>query len=278
MAALAPMRLLTATFDPSPRPIEGRTRPVLRVAAVAAGLLAVGTVIEAMGVSGAGGRAVQVAAVHGGFLSAAAALRDPIGRRWQGVGLSVGCALTVAAWLSESVPWGWMAYVLPPLMLGWQGRRLPGVAGVWHGGGRLKGVVLGAGIGIFLGAHLLVTAALTFGYAVAIDSFRAYARELAYDAGANALSAAWFFHGALFSWLWQRLDFWPAAAGATAAALARYLLDPALPAATEVAAGAVFYLGILGVAACALRAWMGGTAPAYAATLAFFAAYRSLSG
>ena len=111
-----------------------------------------------------------------------------------------------------------------------------------------------------------------------IENPLAYVRALAYDAGANALSAALFFHGALFSWLWRRFDFARATAGATAAILVRYLLDPALPRAVETAAGAVFYLGVLGVASCALRARTGGAAPAYAATLAFFAAYRSLSG
>ena len=64
---------------------------------------------------------------------------------------------------------------------------------------------------------------------------------------------------------------------ATALSLVRYLLDPALPHAAEARAGAVFYLGLVGLIACALRAWSGSLLPGYLAALAFFAAYRMLA-
>jgi len=51
-----------------------------------------------------------------------------------------------------------------------------------------------------------------------------------------------------------------------------------LPNALEVAAGVIFYLTLLGLASCALRAWSGSLLPGYLATLAFFAAYRTLQG
>jgi hypothetical protein len=56
----------------------------------------------------------------------------------------------------------------------------------------------------------------------------------------------------------------------------RYLLDPALPQAIEAMAGATFYLSLLSLACCALRAWSGSLVPGYFATVAFFAAYRAL--
>ena len=74
-----------------------------------------------------------------------------------------------------------------------------------------------------------------------------------------------------------RSTFWPAAALATGLSLLRYLLDPALPHAVEARVGAVFYLGLVGLIACALRAWSGSLVPGYLAALGFFAAYRTLA-
>ena len=139
-------------------------------------------------------------------------------------------------------PWGWIAYVFPcSPWAGWA-RALPGWDGAGGPAARLRELAVGAAMGAVLGAHLLVTAALTFGYAV----------------GHRPLSVSWcpglrrgrqcaerdlFFHGGLFSWLWRRTDFGRATAGATAAMLARYLFDPALPRAVETAAGAVLLPG-----------------------------------
>jgi hypothetical protein len=41
--------------------------------------------------------------------------------------------------------------------------------------------------------------------------------------------------------------------------------------------GAVFYLGVIGLVACAFRARSGSLVPGYLAALAFFAAYRMLA-
>src|ERR1700737_37514 len=144
-------------------------------------------------------------------------------------------------------------------------------------GCRLRHALAGLAAGGFLGAHVLITASLTFGHRGHPSSVADYASALAYDVGANVLSAEWLFRGAIFSWCWRRASFWPAALVSTALALARYLLDPALPQAPEARAGAVFYLGLVGLVACALRAWSGSMLPGYLAGLAFFAAYRAVA-
>lgn len=95
--------------------------------------------------------------------------------------------------------------------------------------------------------------------------------------GANAVSAEWLFRGALFCRWWRRWRFWPAAALSTTLAVGRYLLDPALPRTLEIWAGAVFYMAVLGLGCCALRAWSGSLVPGYLATVAFFAVYRMLA-
>ena len=61
--------------------------------------------------------------------------------------------------------------------------------------------------GAFLGVHLLISASLTFGYAVRISSIGPYLAAVAYDVGANALTAEWLFRGAVFSHWWQRWQF-----------------------------------------------------------------------
>ncbi|HYB71064.1 MAG TPA: CPBP family glutamic-type intramembrane protease, partial [Candidatus Bathyarchaeia archaeon] len=106
---------------------------------------------------------------------------------------------------------------------------------------------------------------------------RGYLGAVTYDVGANVLSAEWLFRGVLFSLLWRRFAFWPAAALSTALAVVRYLMDPALPHSADARAGAIFYLGALGLVACGLRAWSGSLLPGYFAALAFFVAYRTLA-
>ena len=134
----------------------------------------------------------------------------------------------------------------------------------------------GLAAGAFLGVHLLVSASMTLGFSVRVASLSRYLAAVAYDVGANALTAEWLFRGALFSHWWRKWEFWPAAGMSTAVAVARYLLDPALPLAIEVRAGAIFYMLLLGLSACALRAASGSLAPGYLATAVFFAAYRML--
>jgi len=173
--------------------------------------------------------------------------------------------------------WGALLYLAPPAMLVYQGGRHANLQGmgltVMAG---VRSIALGLATGTFLGAHLLISASLTFGYVVRVSSIGSYLAAVAYDIGANALTAEWLFRGAAFSHWWQRWEFWPAAAVATALAVGRYLADPALPQAIEVRTGAVFYLALLGFTACALRARAGSLLPGYLATVVFFAAYRML--
>jgi hypothetical protein len=186
--------------------------------------------------------------------------------------------LLAAFGVSRFEPWGSAVFLAAPLALARECRHEPALARI---GARYAppapAALLGLATGAFLGLHLLISASLTFGYVVRITSLGAYAAAVAYDAGANALSAEWLFRGALFSRWWRRWGFWPAASLSTGVGLARYLLDPALPRTLEVGAGAVFYLALLGLAACGLRKWSGSLVPGYAATLVFFAVYRMLA-
>jgi hypothetical protein len=94
--------------------------------------------------------------------------------------------------------------------------------------------------------------------------------------GNQALTAEWLFRGALFSTAWRRWAFAPAVGLSSGLAVLRYVLDPYLPSAPEVWLGAALYTGLIGMAACALRAWSQSLLPGYLATLAFFLAYRAL--
>lgn len=288
------MRVLSAPFDPAaPRLPAWPAVGMGHLAAASIALLTLGLAVEGLARWKAPGRALQIAAVHGGLVAGGFLLLDP--RDWRRPGLTVASTMLGAAWLAQEATWGWMAWALPPAVLGWQVRRVSDARpGPWHARRlatgpasrgwwctpprRAREAVAGLAVGGLLGAHLLLTAAMTFGYVVGAGPAGTYVAALAYDLGANALTAAWFIHGALFSWLWRRLEFWRATFLATTASLVRYLLDPALPRAAEAAAGAVFYLVVLGIAACALRARTGNAVAAYAATAGFFAAYRALSG
>jgi hypothetical protein len=140
----------------------------------------------------------------------------------------------------------------------------------------LRAAFLGLAGGAFLGIHLLITASLTFGYLVRFDAAGEYWAAAAYDVGISALTAEWLFRGALFSTAWRRWAFVPAVGFSTVLVVLRYVLDPTLPAAPEVWLGAALYGGLLGVAACALRAWSQSLLPGYLATVTFFLAYRAL--
>ncbi len=195
-----------------------------------------------------------------------------------GLGSRLGRAFASGSVHAGFLSAGAVAYLLVPLViardatvwharLGWIGWRAPR---------ELRAPFVGAASGIFLGIHLLFAASLMLGYPVSVPDGRRYLAAVAYDIGANALTAEWLFRGAIFSALWRRWSFWPAAAASTGLALLRYLLDPALPQTAELVAGAMFYTLLLGLGCCALRAWSGSLLPGYLATVAFFAAYRVL--
>ena len=67
-----------------------------------------------------------------------------------------------------------------------------------------------------------------------------------------------------------------ALAVSTGAGVVRYLVDPLLPKTLDMAAGAIFYVAVLGVANCWLFRWSGSIVPGYVASVVFFTAYRLL--
>lgn len=274
------MRLLTGPFQTERAArVPSIVRPLAGVAATAVLGAGAGLAAEA-GFGGAGGmgHALASASVQAGLLAAGWVVALGGREGWRGPALRGAAALVLASQAAWVAPAGALAYLLVPVVLGRDARAWR--RGLERIGWRLphapRAALLGAAAGTFLGLHLLIAASLTLGYAVSVPDGGRYLAALAYDVGANALTAEWLFRGAIFSALWRRWSFWPAAAASTGCALARYLLDPALPQAIEALAGATFYLSLLGLACCALRAWSGSLVPGYVATVAFFAAYRML--
>lgn len=273
------MVLLSAPFDPfPPRRVEPLWRSGAQAGTGVLALIAAGVATQKLGGALSDvGQGVASAAVHAGLLAAGwiIAVRRPI---WQGPVINWAGALLLASVMSRFIASGSLLYLLPPVLVLRGGGGDSALRGLGLGATPgLRHVALGLAAGIFLGAHLLVSASLTFGYAVRVASVSQYLGAVAYDVGANALTAEWLFRGAFFSRWWRRWEFWPAASLSTALAVGRYLVDPALPPTVEVRAGAVFYTALLGFSACALRAASGSLLPGYLATVAFFAAYRLLA-
>ena len=241
--------------------------------------IALGLAAESLaGIERGLGRAFASGAVHAGFMSTGWLLALQGHEGWRGPALRGAGALIVASVAARLSPAGAVAYLLIPLVIArdatiWRA-RLERIG--WRAPRDVRAPFVGAAAGVFLGVHLLFAASLMLGYRVAIPDGRPYLAAVAYDIGANALTAEWLFRGAIFSALWRRWSFWPAAALSTGLVLVRYLLDPALPQTAELVAGAMFYMLLLGLGCCALRAWSGSLLPGYLASVAFFAAYRIL--
>ena len=273
------MRLLSAPFEPAVlAPPRGPARAYGQVAGALTLLVVAGIGMDWAGVAPWGlGHAVASGAVHGGLLALGWLLATDAAAGWRGPVVRLCVTLLLASVAARFHPLGALAFLLVPGVLLLEAWRQPRARALGLGGARPVHALVGLTVGAFLGAHLLVTASRTLGYRLHTGDLSAYLSALAYDVGANALSAEWAFRGAVFSWLWRRWTFWPAALVATALSLVRYLVDPALPHAVEARAGAVFYLGLVGLIACALRAWSGSLLPGYLAALAFFASYRMLS-
>ena len=247
---------------------------------LAAGII----LVTAVGRSLAGGPldlvvpVLQGAAVHGGFLAIGFLIALEGRPGWRGPAASMACAELVAFGVARLAPWGSLAFLVLPALLAWHLRQHPELRRVGaFDAPRPAALLLGLAAGGFLGGHLLVSAAMTFGYAIRLDRPAVYLTALAYDVGANALTAEWLLRGALFSHWWRHWGLWPAAAVSTVLGLVRYLLDPALPHTLEAGAGAIFYLTLLGLVAAVLRAWTGSVVPGYLAVVVFFGAYRVLS-
>jgi hypothetical protein len=272
------MVLLTAPFDRA-----RAARPplpwgaALQIALAALAVVLAGLVIETRGGASASiGRTLAGAAVHAGFLGLGWVLIAGGRGGWSGPVLRLAALVVAASLVSRLGAWGALAYPAVPVALCVEagGRAEFAAAGLsWP---QPRAAALGLAGGVFLGIHLLVTSSLTFGYPIRIDAAGAYWAAAAYDIGISALTAEWLFRGALFCTAWRRWAFAPAVVLSTGLAVLRYVLDPNLPAAPEVWLGAALYTGLIGVAACALRAWSQSLLPGYLATVTFFLAYRAL--
>ena len=232
----------------------------------AAGAIAVAHVLSAeiMAILG-------VAAVHGGLMAAALL--------WGGVSRTEACVvvgmLAVARTLVAVHPVGAIAYLAVPLWVGrlaLRGRlaRL-GLTSPYPWGA----VFIGALAGSALALHLVTSASRTLGYGV---HFRpaVVLPALAYDLGANVLSAELFFRGALLQHLWRRWSFGPALATASAAATLRYCVDPFVGT-IELRVGAAVYMALLAILNGALYRWSGSLLPGLVVASVFFACYRLLT-
>ena len=217
-------------------------------------------------------RGVGLAVVHGALLGTALAWTAPEQRREPWAPLEAALLLGAATLCARLLPWGVVAYLVMPVWLSW--RRAD-----WRGRGaeHARALTAGALFGLLLGLHLLVNASLTLGFHVRAGRLPDVLAWLAYDLGANVLAAEAFFRAGLFVRAHRRWPFAPAAALSTAASVARYLVDPLLPHAPEILAGATFYLALLGIGNCWLLARHGSLAGPVAAGLLFFAAYRVLA-
>ena len=248
-----------------------RDRPGLfdRTPLVALGALAAASAIAVAALPPAAARIVGLAAVHGGLLGIALAWTAARARGEGWAPLEAALLLVVAATSAHLAPWGALAYAVLPVWLAWRRPR-------WFAGMQGLAIAGGALFGFLLAAHLLVNASLTLGYRVHGGPWAKLMGWWAYDIGANVLAAEAFFRGALFERAYRRWSFAGAAALSTAASLARYLVDPLLPRSLEAAAGAIFYLALLGAGNCWLLARTGSLAPPLAAATFFFCAYRLL--
>lgn len=212
--------------------------------------------------------AVGVAAMvagHGALLVTALAWRDAGRRRpwWAAPALAVPL-LAAAALAAVAHP---AAGVVSLAVPAWLWARAPRVTVA------PRYIAVAAVIGGTLGAHVLLTASLTFGYQAVFDVKRA-ASWLAYDAGVSVPAAECFFRGALFDRAYRRWPLPVATALSVSLGVARYLVDPLLPMTAEMVAGTVFYTGLLGVANCWLFRRTGSVVPGAVGAVVFFAAYR----
>jgi hypothetical protein len=213
---------------------------------------------------------IGVAAVHGGLIAVALV--------WAGVPLHDAVfgivLLALARELVALHPAGALAYLAAPLWIGVlavRGRlgRLA-LGSPWPWGA----VVVGALTGATLALHLFVCASRTLGYTIRFDP-PVFWTALAYDVGANVVSAELFFRGALLHHCWRRWPFPLAVAVTSVAAAARYCLDP-FAAATELRVGAAVYMTMLALLNGTLCRWSGSLLPGLTAATIFFACYRLL--
>jgi len=272
------MVLLSAPFDAvRPGPLRLPWKAGLQIAGAVLAVLLAGLVVEMRaGASASTGRAFAGAAVHAGFLGIGWVVIAGQRAAWRGPVLRLAAVVLAASLVSRLGGWAPLAYLIVPaaVLTETRGRAEFTASGLaWPD---LGAATLGVAGGAFLGIHLLVTSSLTFGHLVRVDEAGAYWTAAAYDVGISALTVEWLFRGALFSTAWRCWAFAPAVAFSTGLTVLRYVLDPNLPATPEVWLGAALYTGLIGAAACALRAWSRSLLPGYLMTVTFFLAYRAL--
>jgi hypothetical protein len=214
---------------------------------------------------------VGVACVHGGLLAVALIwARVPVAAAAFGIVL-----LALARELVALHPLGALAYVAVPLWIGVLAARgrLTGLAlaAPWPWGP----VTVGALGGAALALHLFVCSSRTLGYTVRFDP-PAFAAAVAYDLGANVLSAELFFRGALLHHCWRRWPFPLALAVVSLATAGRYCFDPFVST-TELRVGAAVYMTMLAILNGILCRWSGSLLPGLVAAAIFFACYRLLT-
>jgi hypothetical protein len=185
-------------------------------------------------------------------------------------------ALIALAATAEALSHAAWAYLVIPIWLARQAAKHRLVVLGLGTPNSATGVAVGACAGAFLGTHMLVTAMLTFGYRPLEQGLGAALPGFAYDAGVQVPATACFFYGGLFNRAQRRWPFLAACAVATGASVARYVVDPLLPSAVELVAGAVFYTTLLGIANAWLLWRFGSLVPGLIASFLFFAAYRLL--
>ncbi|MBI3826806.1 MAG: CPBP family intramembrane metalloprotease [Candidatus Rokubacteria bacterium] len=214
---------------------------------------------------------IAVAAMNAAFIATALAWAGAPGAGAVAAGL-----VLAASGAAAGHPAGAIAYLALPAWLASLAR-----------GGRLVGLGLGArppapallagaALGVGLIAHLALTVSRTRGYGFALGPPSVVLSSLAYDVGVNVPCAECFLRGALFNRAQRRWSLHGAMALAVALGLARYLADPLLPHASEVLAGAVFYVALLGMGNCWLFWRWGSLVPGTLSGILLFEGYRLL--
>jgi len=246
--------------------------PLALLAVLAVGVGTAGVLAELAALPPHAVRVVGVTAGHGALLATALA--------WVRVSSASGAIAVALLGLAAAAAGlgvlGALAYLGPAL---WVFRLAAGGQLTGLGLGTpvsLRGVITGALVGSGLASHLLVSASRTLGVQIRVDRVPEVLAAMAYDVGANVLTAECFFRGALFNRAQRRWSFAAGATLSTLATVARYLLDPLLPKNVELVVGAVFYLALLGAINCWLLWRFESLVPGLVSALIFFAAYRTL--
>lgn len=220
-------------------------------------------------------RAVAITAGYGGMLATAVGWAAHERRAPGMASAEAVCFIGGAALATAVHPAGAVLYLATPVRL-WVAAARGQLIGLALGTSiPTRAVAVGIAAGLFLGLHLLICAALTFGHRVQLDVPR-FAAAFALDAGAQVVATECFYRGALLNRLVREWSFATSAAWSTAACLVRYLVDPLLPASIEIVVGMVFYVSLVSVTSSWLFWRSGSLVPGSLTALLFFAAYRLL--